>query len=115
MSDSSSRYLIIGLVILGVVAFVFSLVFIVVRVNPTPTLTPAPQTVDTDGDGFTDAQDTCPTEPGVSMFDGCPTALTPGYETSMPVVGPDRDGDGVVDSLDYCPTNPGVAAKQGCP
>jgi outer membrane protein OmpA-like peptidoglycan-associated protein len=48
---------------------------------------------DTDGDGFVDSQDACPSEPGV-LPDGCPVR--------------DRDGDQVVDSKDQCPDQPGV-------
>ena len=54
---------------------------------------------DTDGDGFMDPDDKCPTEPGVAP-DGCPVK--------------DTDGDGFMDPDDKCPTEPGVA-PDGCP
>jgi outer membrane protein OmpA-like peptidoglycan-associated protein len=45
--------------------------------------------VDSDGDGLLDADDSCPTVPGVRALKGCPDA--------------DADGDGLVDRLDACP------------
>ncbi len=59
--------------------------------------------LDSDGDGFLDGNDGCPTVPGVAP-DGCPAA----------VVEPDSDGDGFLDSQDSCPQEPGVA-PDGCP
>ncbi|MCB9703630.1 MAG: OmpA family protein [Myxococcales bacterium] len=56
---------------------------------------------DTDGDGFKDKVDACPTVPGVAP-DGCPPP------------DPDTDGDGFKDKVDACPTEPGVA-PDGCP
>jgi outer membrane protein OmpA-like peptidoglycan-associated protein len=58
-----------------------------------------PPPKDTDGDGFVDPQDKCPTVPGVAP-DGCPP--------------PDTDKDGFIDSEDKCPTVPGIA-PDGCP
>jgi outer membrane protein OmpA-like peptidoglycan-associated protein len=49
--------------------------------------------LDTDGDGFLNGKDACPTEPGAAP-DGCPAR--------------DRDGDQVVDGDDQCPDQPGV-------
>jgi OmpA-OmpF porin, OOP family len=65
---------------------------------------------DTDGDGYPDAEDTCPTQPenynGVSDQDGCPDD-------------PDIDGDGLAASVDSCPTDPedadGYLDSDGCP
>lgn len=42
---------------------------------------------DTDGDGFFDHEDACPTQPG-NLGNGCPA--------------PDTDGDGVLDNVDNC-------------
>lgn len=57
--------------------------------------------LDTDGDGFADADDPCPAVAGAQR--GCP---------------PDRDGDGVANASDACPTTPGATsadpAKHGC-
>lgn len=59
---------------------------------------------DRDGDGFPDAEDKCPDEPGIYP-DGCPR--------------PDRDGDGIPDDLDKCPDEPetwnGFQDTDGCP
>ncbi len=53
---------------------------------------------DTDGDGFTDQVDVCPTEPetvnGVDDADGCPDHVV------------DRDHDGILDVNDKCPDVP---------
>ncbi len=54
---------------------------------------------DRDKDGFLDIDDKCPDEPGVAP-DGCPV--------------PDRDKDGFTDDVDKCPDDPGVA-PDGCP
>ena len=54
---------------------------------------------DTDGDGIPDAEDACPTQPGLAEFDGCP----------------DTDGDQVPDNVDKCPNEPGPADNGGCP
>ncbi len=82
---------------------------------------------DTDGDGFMDPDDKCPTEPGVAP-DGCPVKDTDGDgfidpDDKCPTeagVAPDgcpvkdTDGDGFMDPDDKCPTEPGVA-PDGCP
>jgi outer membrane protein OmpA-like peptidoglycan-associated protein len=65
---------------------------------------------DTDGDGFPDAIDKCPTikEDGKEPepTDGCP-------------LGADRDNDGILDANDQCPDDPedkdGVRDGDGCP
>ena len=57
-----------------------------------------PCCADSDGDGYPDYMDDCPTQPGTSRARGCP----------------DADGDSVADKDDKCPT---VAGDQqnGCP
>jgi len=60
----------------------------------------APPPPDADGDGFLDADDKCPKEPGVAP-DGCPAPK-------------DSDGDGIVDLRDACPNEAGPAPT-GCP
>jgi len=61
--------------------------------------------LDSDGDGVTDAQDSCPREPedkdGFQDADGCPD--------------PDQDGDGIADGEDSCPSEPGPKEYDGCP
>lgn len=59
------------------------------------------QEKDSDGDGYLDSVDDCPTTPGVAPR-GCPLAE------------PDSDGDGFLDSVDACPQEPGIA-PDGCP
>jgi len=54
---------------------------------------------DRDKDGIVDAEDGCPTQPGLALTNGCP----------------DKDGDGVADKLDKCPDSAGVASNGGCP
>jgi outer membrane protein OmpA-like peptidoglycan-associated protein len=54
---------------------------------------------DSDGDGILDADDKCPTVPGLKQFQGCP----------------DKDGDGIPDIEDKCPDDPGPKETQGCP
>ncbi len=53
--------------------------------------------VDSDGDGITDAQDSCPNKSGLKAFNGCP----------------DSDGDGIPDHKDKCPNVKGT--DNGCP
>ncbi|MBZ5710598.1 OmpA family protein [Nannocystis pusilla] len=60
------------------------------------------QEKDSDGDGYLDSKDDCPTTPGVAPR-GCPAAAEP-----------DSDGDGFLDSVDACPQEPGIA-PDGCP
>jgi OOP family OmpA-OmpF porin len=82
--------------------------------------------LDTDGDGFLDDVDACPTVPGVESAKGCPdkdgdTVQDP--EDSCPETPglvalkgcPDADGDGIVDGEDRCPKKAGPAAQKGCP
>lgn len=65
--------------------------------------------LDTDGDGYPDSVDLCPTE----KEDGKPPFATDGCP------GNDRDGDGIPDALDKCPDEPedkdGIDDKDGCP
>lgn len=61
---------------------------------------PVPPPADADGDGFLDADDACPKQPGIAP-DGCPAPL-------------DSDGDGVNDLRDACPNEAG-APPTGCP
>lgn len=63
---------------------------------------PPPCPSDQDADGFPDASDRCPDEPG--RFDGCPFG--------------DRDGDGLRDDQDRCPDQPAEDRRDwfdGCP
>ncbi|MCA9640316.1 MAG: OmpA family protein, partial [Myxococcales bacterium] len=68
------------------------------------------QDKDTDGDGYPDDVDACPTvkEDGKppNPTDGCPAPA-------------DRDGDGILDDIDKCPDEPedkdGVQDSDGCP
>ncbi|MEP7052144.1 MAG: thrombospondin type 3 repeat-containing protein, partial [Pseudomonadota bacterium] len=65
---------------------------------------------DSDGDGYPDSIDKCPTEKedgkGPNKTDGCPAAS-------------DRDGDGIPDSVDQCPDKAedkdGIQDDDGCP
>ena len=65
---------------------------------------------DTDGDGYPDSVDGCPTE----KEDGKPPQATDGCPGS-----PDRDGDGILDVDDQCPDKAedkdGVQDEDGCP
>jgi OOP family OmpA-OmpF porin len=68
----------------------------------------APPPADSDGDGFADSNDACPSQPGVAPS-GCPAPVAPA----------DTDRDGVPDSSDPCPTVPEdnlpPAPADGCP
>lgn len=68
-------------------------------IPPPPPPQQAPK--DSDGDGIADANDKCPTVPGVAKYEGCPV--------------PDTDKDGINDDNDKCPTVAGLAKYQGCP
>lgn len=65
---------------------------------------------DTDGDGYPDDIDLCPTEKEdgkpPNKSDGCPATI-------------DRDGDGIPDNVDKCPDDPedkdGILDSDGCP
>ena len=97
---------------------------------------------DTDGDGFTDSMDSCPSQPGPAQGpynaagcpippdsdgdgypdpqDPCPTkpggAAGPNYPAGCPVPpNPDVDGDGVTNEYDECPTVKGSRDTAGCP
>ena len=56
---------------------------------------------DTDADGIADKADKCVTVPGLAKYEGCPV--------------PDTDKDGINDELDKCITIPGLAKYEGCP
>jgi len=74
--------------------------YLVLGVPNTPytlTATLVPLSGDDDGDGVSNADDKCRTQPGTAPT-GCP----------------DTDGDGVADPFDLCPNQPGNGA-QGCP
>src|SRR5258706_1523915 len=90
---------------------------------------PTPPT-DTDKDGIVDAEDKCPTVPGLAKYQGCPVPDTDkdglnDEEDKCPTVFglaryqgcpiPDTDKDGINDEEDKCPTVPGLARYQGCP
>ena len=108
---------------------------------PTPTVDDYDR--DSDGDGYPDAVDKCPTEKEDGKppepTDGCPAASDrdgdgiPDSEDQCPDKAEDKDGiqdddgcpeydvdnDGVPDTEDKCPTQPGprssIAEKNGCP
>ncbi|HEY1535417.1 MAG TPA: OmpA family protein [Polyangiaceae bacterium] len=65
---------------------------------------------DSDGDGYPDAIDKCPTE----KEDGKPPNPTDGCPAAS-----DRDGDGIPDSVDQCPDKAedkdGIQDEDGCP
>lgn len=95
-----------------------------VIVPPPPPPPPAPK--DTDGDGTPDGLDTCPTEAGPKVLNGCPDKDGDGVadkEDACPDQAgpksfngcPDKDGDGVQDSKDKCPDVAGIAKYEGCP
>jgi OmpA-OmpF porin, OOP family len=82
--------------------------------------------LDTDGDGFLDDVDACPTVPGVESAKGCPDKDgdtvqdpddscpdTPGLVALKGC--PDEDGDGIIDGEDRCPKKAGPVAQKGCP
>lgn len=54
---------------------------------------------DSDKDGIPDNKDTCPEEPGLKEFNGCP----------------DTDGDKIPDNKDNCPEEFGAEIMNGCP
>ena len=54
---------------------------------------------DSDKDGIPDNKDTCPEEPGLKEFNGCP----------------DTDGDKIPDNKDNCPEEFGTEIMNGCP
>ena len=77
---------------------------------------------DTDSDGFSDADDKCPTESG--PVDGCPDGDKDGFADNndeCPTEAgrwngcPDTDFDGVADKDDKCPKEPGIKENFGCP
>lgn len=83
-----------------------------------------PVIVDTDGDGFADSDDECPTV--IGRMAGCPAdvdgdGFTDENDQCPNVAGPaagcpsDQDNDGVVDDRDACPDKAGTAENGGCP
>src|SRR6185295_2209473 len=58
---------------------------------------------DTDGDGFPDAADSCPTVPNPDQRDADGDGVGDACDVEPP---PDADGDGVPDATDDCPTVP---------
>ncbi|WP_257461735.1 OmpA family protein [Archangium lipolyticum] len=103
---------------------------------------PPPAPVDSDGDGFVDGQDKCPSEPedkdGFQDEDGCadpdndqdgiPDAQDKcpneaedkdGFEDEDGCPDPDNDQDGITDGQDKCPMKPedkdGFQDEDGCP
>jgi len=79
-----------------------------VRNNYTPTVDDYDR--DSDGDGYPDSIDKCPTE----KEDGKPPEPTDGCPAAS-----DRDGDGIPDAVDQCPDKPedkdGIQDDDGCP
>lgn len=91
-----------------------------------PPVVEAPK--DTDGDGIIDADDKCPSVPGIASLQGCPDkdgdGITDADDKCPDVAGlvkyggcpiPDTDKDGINDEQDKCPSVAGVARYQGCP
>jgi len=82
--------------------------------------------LDTDGDGFLDDVDACPTVPGVESAKGCPDkdedSVQDAVDACPEVPGlvdlegcPDADGDGIIDGEDRCPEDAGAPKHKGCP
>lgn len=82
--------------------------------------------LDTDGDGFIDPEDKCPTTPGVASAGGCPDEdgdTVTDLEDACPKEAgpvelggcPDADGDLIVDKDDRCPKEAGPKKYTGCP
>ena len=81
---------------------------------------------DSDGDGLSDIEDTCPEVSGLKENQGCPDTDGDGLhdridacpESSGPLENqgcPDKDGDGLFDFIDDCPDIAGPKENQGCP
>jgi iron complex outermembrane receptor protein len=81
---------------------------------------------DTDGDGWADDVDLCPTEAGPGSTKGCPDkdgdTIADKDDKCPDVAGPlrlggcpDRDNDGVLDKDDRCPDVAGDPTNEGCP
>ncbi len=88
---------------------------------------PEPPVVkDTDNDGISDRDDSCPDMPGKKEMKGCPDKDNDGIadkEDECPESKglkqyrgcPDTDGDGIADQKDNCPAVAGIPRYQGCP
>jgi outer membrane protein OmpA-like peptidoglycan-associated protein len=81
---------------------------------------------DSDKDGVPDKKDTCPEEPGLKEFDGCPDSdgdkipdnkdnCPEEFGTEIMNGCPDTDNDGVSDNEDECPEQEGLLELNGCP
>ena len=81
---------------------------------------------DSDKDGVPDNKDTCPEEPGLKEFNGCPDTdgdKIPDNKDNCPeefgdeiMNGcPDSDKDGVANNEDECPEEEGLVEFNGCP
>lgn len=81
---------------------------------------------DKDRDGVLDDQDSCKTEAGPAITNGCPDKDADGIadakDDCIDVPGtiatngcPDKDADGVTDKADKCPDTKGPASNNGCP
>ena len=81
---------------------------------------------DSDKDGIPDNKDSCPEEPGIKEFNGCPDTdgdKIPDNKDNCPeefgseiMNGcPDTDKDGVADKDDECPDDEGLLELNGCP
>ena len=81
---------------------------------------------DSDGDGISDIEDSCPDQSGPVSFGGCPDTDgdgIPDMDDPCPdEIGsealngcPDIDGDGLADKDDECPGEAGSVATNGCP
>ena len=67
-----------------------------------------PYRLDSDGDGFIDSKDDCPTDAGIGRLNGCPETDFKELEET------DSDGDGFPDIKDNCP-NLYYTSFGGCP
>ena len=81
---------------------------------------------DSDKDGVPDKKDTCPEEPGLKEFNGCPDTdgdkipdnkdnCPEEFGTEIMNGCPDSDSDGVADNEDECPEEEGLVEFNGCP
>lgn len=81
---------------------------------------------DQDNDGIADPDDDCPEEGGIAAFNGCPDPDRDGdgFDNAVDACPdqpgtangcPDQDGDSVADSEDSCPDQAGPVSNKGCP